>query len=279
MLNEKYGDNNKVHCFITDFMTMLIPGNSLENYSYGEVMRWTGKRIPSINILNFNKLLFPANISNSHWTLLEVNIIDKAVKIIDSIACHPIAMVFAHAILRWLGDELKTKHKVSLPDDWKIVDMGMEVPQQTNNYDCGVYVMVNAGLLCAEKQLDYSNNDMIYFRSKIKHNIIGGTLGCDTDQTESSSKTATDPATFFLASLVTKKPNGIAVKDGGIATIGNKEYFFQLEPRDILSSKKSNTFHFLCRELLERLGIPSRGLYSYETHSGKKSFMQTFCNS
>jgi sentrin-specific protease 1 len=60
--------------------------------------------------------------------------------------------------------------------DWKFkYDLGI-VPQQTNCYDCGVFVCMYADYLIDDLPLTFTQDNMIHFRQKICADILRGSL-------------------------------------------------------------------------------------------------------
>ena len=65
------------HYFSTHFMAKLLERN---RYSYSRVKNWSKK----FNIMKQNKVFFPINITNSHWTLAVAFIQEKRIIYYDS---------------------------------------------------------------------------------------------------------------------------------------------------------------------------------------------------
>ena len=63
-------------------------------------------------------------------------------------------VLYTNAALRYLGDEYRKAH----PDKnlmewlgaWKIEDLSDESPQQANDFDCGIFTLLNLCLLVEE---------------------------------------------------------------------------------------------------------------------------------
>lgn len=49
-------------------------------------------------------------------------------------------------------------------------------PKQNNSYDCGVFLCKYMDYLSRDKNLEFSNEDMNYFRIQIGVDILKGTL-------------------------------------------------------------------------------------------------------
>ena len=76
-------------------------------YTYKNVARWSKK----FDVFTFDKLYFPVNLSNTHWTLLVVYMQRKEIHYYDSMSGS--GKKYLEGLLRWLVDEAQNKKKVS----------------------------------------------------------------------------------------------------------------------------------------------------------------------
>ena len=120
--------------FPSFFITQLL-SKRLNNYDYRQVRRWT----KSFDVFVFEKLYFPINISNSHWTLAVVYMQTRRIQYYDSL--HSTTTTYLTALKRWIQDEHADKKGSPLPrnEDWELIPCSSETtPKQANGYDCGV---------------------------------------------------------------------------------------------------------------------------------------------
>jgi len=85
-------------------------------------------------------------------------------------------------LLKYLNDESKDKKGQSINiDEWNLVGCNVDTtPQQLNNDDCGVFVIMFADYILDNiPLLHLVQNDIPYFRQKICLNITEGNLSCN----------------------------------------------------------------------------------------------------
>lgn len=70
---------------------------------------------------------------------------------------------------------VKNRLDFLLGNIWKKQNV-LEVPKQSNNYDCGVFLCVYADYIAREGKFDFTKEDMKYFRKKIYYEISIGAL-------------------------------------------------------------------------------------------------------
>ena len=69
----------------------------------------------------------------------------------------------------------KRKLKFDLPG-WKMSCLEKRSPQQTNNYDCGVFAMVTAELISRKEKISFSQDDIQAYRKQIYSELFNGKL-------------------------------------------------------------------------------------------------------
>ena len=176
MLNEredkkrcKYRDYKRSHLFITFFMHKLLITD--KGYKYKNVHRWS----KSFDIFEMDKIFFPINIDNIHWTMAVVYIQLKEIHYYDSMSGD--GMQWLESLRQWLVDEAKEKKNIDLDtSEWSLVDRKAHVPQQDNGCDCGVFATICADFLSDDLPLDYKQDDIPFFREKIAADILRGRL-------------------------------------------------------------------------------------------------------
>jgi len=188
------------HYFNSFFMSKILEQGT---YQYALVKRWTKK----FDIFEKEKIFFPVNISNTHWTLLVLFVQVRQIHYYDSMNGR--GTKYLNTILQWVVDEGKDKKKIEVDTSgWLLVDHyntdevkqilsanGNEeffktkyrqnfpaelnyVPQQNNGYDCGMFLCMNSDFITDDVPLldAFSQQDMEHFRLKIGTDIIRGTL-------------------------------------------------------------------------------------------------------
>jgi sentrin-specific protease 1 len=168
-LCERDPSRKKSHFFNSFFMERLIITDG--KYTYANVKRWSKK----FDVFTLNKVYFPVNISNMHWTLAIVDIVNKEIHYYDSMSGS--GGRFLNALQQWLVDEAKVKKGQTLdPNEYTLIDREPHVPQQKNGCDCGVFTTVAADFISDSLPLEYSQKDMPFFRNKMGTDIMRGHL-------------------------------------------------------------------------------------------------------
>jgi len=139
-------------------------------YKYSNIERWSKR----FDVFAMDKVFFPINLYNTHWTLGVIYVKLKEIRYYDSM--NGCGMRWLKALLRWLKDEAIHKKEETLDtSSWQLINSGEHsVPQQKNGFDCGVFVCVAADFIQDDLPLTYSQEDMPFFRKKITADIIRG---------------------------------------------------------------------------------------------------------
>ena len=141
-----------------------------------------------LSIFDLDKIVFPINTNNKHWTLACVYLEKKEIHYFDSLVpddrtekkkYNP--TVYMNALLRWIEDEGIKKNIIVHKNEWRLIDHGREFPQQDNFYDCGIFAIA-----CADHLLDdlpvtgsltsFSKANMQFWRNKIAVDVLRGKL-------------------------------------------------------------------------------------------------------
>lgn len=179
LLCEKYPGRKTSHFFNNFFMERLLITD--RKYNYSNVQRWTKK----FDIFSKHKIFVPINLSNTHWALGVVYMEAHEIHYYDSMSGR--GDQFLNALRSWVADESLNKRKVELDmSDWKLISREAHVPQQMNGSDCGVFTIVCADFLSDDLPLEYSQQDMSFFREKIGCDILRGALKYDIVTTRTS---------------------------------------------------------------------------------------------
>jgi len=133
---------------------------ALSNKGYSNVCRWTKK----IDIFSKTKLFIPILFKNSHWCLVYVSFAEKYIKYYDSMGKKNSECL--NLILNYLKLEHYDKKGKQFP--YKMVLTNEDnCPQQSNMWDCGVFVCMFAEYLSRDARLNFSQNHMNKFRIQI----------------------------------------------------------------------------------------------------------------
>ncbi|XP_043267694.1 sentrin-specific protease 1-like [Venturia canescens] len=149
--------------FTTFFFSKLLSGG------FSSVQRWTKKT----NIFQFKLILVPMHMG-AHWCLTIVDFVTKQIKYFDSLLGDKVEYVTI--IFNYLIKEAEVKQQKSfLPQEWTVI-IRKNIPRQSNNFDCGVFVCSFAEYEAAGREIDFCQKDMAAIRQKIKRSLIQGKL-------------------------------------------------------------------------------------------------------
>jgi hypothetical protein len=166
----------RCHSFCTTFFSYMFLW--LKTYSYERVKNSTNM----VDIYELDKLFIPINIGNTHWTLLVLCMQLKEVHYFDSMGdSKNTGPKFNKLILNYLNDDAHARLKPEntfVQSQWKFFNWKKKSPQQTNGFDCGVFVCMTADFLYDDLPLIFEQSDMKHFRSKIANSfVLDGNLG------------------------------------------------------------------------------------------------------
>lgn len=176
----------KLHIFSTHFFyKMWDPIKEKFIYEYNYVKKWSKRQ--NIIISNLDKLIIPVHISGNHWTLSCINFIKKRFEYYDNLRGSDRGILYC--LRNYLRDEIITYNNNSVIniDEW-IDFIDPNIPLQKNGYDCGVFILYMARLLCTNTSMYYQDSssneilpsftqdDITNFRIIIGQNLISGSL-------------------------------------------------------------------------------------------------------
>ena len=153
------------------FFHTTFAGQLLEKgvYTFSNAVRYfTGKRSrKAINIFMNDELLFPVNVGGSHWILIQVLLVEKMIKIYDSIGCD--VAIWVDRIIRYICDEYQRLYSADYL--WKDQLLSNVItascPKQNNSWDCGVYVCLFGYYIGMGKELNFSPKYVASYRRTI----------------------------------------------------------------------------------------------------------------
>jgi hypothetical protein len=127
-----------------------------------------------VDIFRCSKILIPVNIKLKHWVLACINFDHKRISWYDS--NRETHLQRSHVLFTWLKREHSFNRTTKFePEKWSI-DSGpppdTRIPQQTNNYDCGVFVCLYAAFIDIQHPLFFSQHDINKVRVWMAHEMI-----------------------------------------------------------------------------------------------------------
>ena len=162
---------NKNYYMSTHFLTKLQESGT---YNHNLVRKWTCRRSSKVDIFEKRQIFIPCNINSCHWTLVVVDMRLKRIRYLDSQGFGKSTLVLEQVpklILRYLKDEWEDKKKQKLGEmnwnDWRIDVNQTNIPQQSNNHDCGIFTFMNANFLSIEQELTFNQNQIDHIRPKL----------------------------------------------------------------------------------------------------------------
>jgi Ulp1 family protease len=155
--------------FNSFFVSKLLEGNK---YNYAMVKRWTKR----FDVFEQEKIVFPVNLGNTHWTLAVVYLQQKKIVYHDSMSGSGQKQL--DALMQWVIDEGREKKNITIDKrEWILLGGTLvHTPQQRNGVDCGVFTVACADRIADNLKLEYSQDEMRLFRLKIGAAILNGSL-------------------------------------------------------------------------------------------------------
>ena len=169
----EYLNSTRPGClFITTFFYAKLLGSSRTctgtDYNYARVSAW-GQKFRK-NMFECSLIFIPINIPEAcHWCLAVIDVKNQRVGYYDSFGGRNDACI--HNLKRYIVDEAKHVHG-------KHVDLStwtsshIPGPQQTNGFDCGMFMCKAADYLSDGLSMDFVENDMVLFRKRLLLDIL-----------------------------------------------------------------------------------------------------------
>ncbi|XP_042353963.1 sentrin-specific protease 5-like isoform X2 [Plectropomus leopardus] len=145
--------HHKVH-FVNSFFH-----RQLMTKGYDGVKRWTKQ----VDLFSKTLILVPIHLE-VHWCLVTADIVKKKICLYDSQG-NALQKV-ARNILKYLMTEAKEKKQTDFERGWA-VSFDEKIPQQSNENDCGVFVLEYSRCLALAKPLQFSQKDIPKIRKRI----------------------------------------------------------------------------------------------------------------
>ncbi|XP_027141673.1 sentrin-specific protease 5 [Larimichthys crocea] len=144
---------HKVHFLNSFFHRQLM------TKGYDGVKRWTKQ----VDLFSKGLLLVPIHLE-VHWCLVTADVVKKKICLYDSQG--NALLKVARNILKYLMTEAKEKKQTAFESGWAL-SFDEKSPQQTNENDCGVFVLEYSRCLALEKPLQFSQKDIPKIRKRI----------------------------------------------------------------------------------------------------------------
>ncbi|CAI5641776.1 unnamed protein product [Oreochromis niloticus] len=145
--------HHKVHFLNSFFHRQLM------TKGYDGVKRWTKQ----VDLFSKSLLLVPIHLE-VHWCLVTADIVQKKICLYDSQG-NGLQKV-GRNILKYLMTEAKEKKQTAFESGWTVA-FDEKVPQQTNENDCGVFVLEYSRCLALTRPLHFSQKDIPKIRKRI----------------------------------------------------------------------------------------------------------------
>lgn len=153
----------KVYVFSTFFYPKLYQSG------HKSVSRWTKK----VDIFTYDILLVPIHL-DVHWCMATVDFRKRCITYYDSmLGDNPECL---ELLLEYIKAEHLDKKKIAYRTAaWKL-ECAKDIPEQMNGSDCGMFSCKFAEFKSRLAPLDFTQEDMPYFRQRMVYEIIKGEL-------------------------------------------------------------------------------------------------------
>ena len=150
--------------------------NVLMNGIDKEIKKVLSNLTKEVDIFSCDKIYLPTNVGNYHWTMIIINVQSREIHYYDSMSKS--GKEYTNAVLKLLMKEATRKKKATFDvKQWKVYTQESHVPQQgTNGTECGVFAIMCANFTFDNLPLNYTLEDMVFFRKKIAADILRGSF-------------------------------------------------------------------------------------------------------
>lgn len=157
--------------FPNSFFWQKLSGNT-KSYTFREVQRWTTKA--KVDIFALDHVVFPMVISDIHWALGVIDLKENGFRYFDSMHCKP-HRNFVPFLRKYVEDEHNAKKGGELDgaSRWPLLKYKLPVPQQRNDYDCGVFTCFFADYFAEGKDMTFTQDDMPMLRLRLASRVVG----------------------------------------------------------------------------------------------------------
>ena len=166
MLVERNNNNNNNEAPIHAFSTFFYP--KLVKEGHRGVKGWSKK----FNLFAFHRILIPVHLGN-HWCLAVIDMKKKKITYYDSKGASNNKCL--QALKQYMIAESQTKNINFNESEWTLLNK-KDIPQQMNNFDCGVFACKFAEYITRDEQFSFSQDHMEYFRQRMVYEIMHNCL-------------------------------------------------------------------------------------------------------
>jgi Ulp1 family protease len=182
LLFGEWVDCHVINCYLFLISKQFANVYTMDSWFNGDLKtkeyEMIDRRFKDDNLFNHNLWLIPINCNNRHWFLLTVDITCVSenkieFKIYDSLGDleswkKTLEETKIKEFIIWKFK--KTYNIEEAPLEFRTIDLYLEIPQQDNSIDCGVFALMYAKYLAAGKRFSFGQ-DMRRFRKKIYEEI------------------------------------------------------------------------------------------------------------
>lgn len=149
----------------------------LKEHGYEGVKKWY-KKVFIFDRQNVtDTILVPINVNNNHWTLAAIHLNDAKIQYFDSLNANAnpftVSNLFCN-LNRYVKNRFYDEMGFILDVEqyWQNENV-LDIPQQTNTTDCGVFICMYAELIARKKPIQnaFSQKHMVYFRKKMVYEL------------------------------------------------------------------------------------------------------------
>uniref|UniRef100_A0A0N4ZN50 ULP_PROTEASE domain-containing protein n=1 Tax=Parastrongyloides trichosuri TaxID=131310 RepID=A0A0N4ZN50_PARTI len=166
----------KVYAFNTYFYKSLIDPKK----GFKLVSRYTR----GVNIFDMKYVFVPINVDDNHWCLAIIDIFKKEIRYYDSMFGKNLKVI--RSLKKYIKDEAADKLNEDIDIDKWIGYHAQDIPEQENDYDCGIFSCMFAEYTSREKDFTFTQKDIPKIQmagKEINHfkdgaiDLLSGTMG------------------------------------------------------------------------------------------------------
>lgn len=172
------GNQVTIHCF-SSFFSLSWSSDIAQKWRQTAVFpegiaKWTKRGDQSLNLFQKHALLIPWNYDNEHWALVAAFPLLNRIIYLDSLRRD--GTEARSRVLSYLEAEYQDKQSTKLATaNWTSFDE-KNVPEQTDPFNCGVFVCQMAERVSKGLGFDFSQADMPRLREEMLSQIVAGKI-------------------------------------------------------------------------------------------------------
>jgi len=145
----------------------------LKEGGHSAVSRWTNDKKCPGGLFSFDIMIVPVHINKNHWACGILDFRKRTIELLDSIGTKKGSgyvsseVTFYPVMLKYLAAEAKARKTPNFTIDAWLSVTSTNCPQQTNNKDCGVYLLKVAHSRSLHTQFNFDEHNVPYFRALI----------------------------------------------------------------------------------------------------------------